>query len=94
MKSGKAIGTGRPKTLQPVCLINAGKLKSLTGLKRLSMTSNEIIYHIKQNREFSVIWAQFTREEKEEVIRRLETKEPSEIEKVLLEIKIGQNRLF
>lgn len=58
------------------------------------MTPSEAIYHIKQNRQLSEIWIHFSREEKEEVIRRLETKKPSEIEKVLLEIKTGQNRLF
>ncbi len=58
------------------------------------MTPSEAIYHIKQNRRFSEIWIKFSREEKEEVIRRLELKKPSEIEKVLLEIKTGQNRLF
>ena len=58
------------------------------------MTPSETIYHIKQNRRFSEIWIHFSRQEKEEVIRRLETKKPSEIEKVLLEIKTGQNRLF
>ncbi len=58
------------------------------------MTPSEAIYHIKQNRQLTEIWINFSREEKEEVIRRLETKKPSEIEKVLLEIKTGQNRLF
>ena len=58
------------------------------------MTPSEAIYHIKQNRHLSEIWTHFSREEKEKVIRRLETKKPTDIEKVLLEIKTGQNRLF
>ncbi len=58
------------------------------------MTPSKIIYHIKQNRQFSEIWTHLSREEKEEVVRRMETKTPSEIEKVLMEIKSGQNRLF
>ena len=58
------------------------------------MTPNEAVYHIKQNRQLSEIWMLFSREEKEEVIRRLATKKQCEIEKVLLEIKTGQYRLF
>ena len=58
------------------------------------MTPSKIIYHIKQNRQLSEIWMHLSREEKEEVVRRMETKTPSEIEKVLMEIKSGQNRLF
>lgn len=58
------------------------------------MTPNEVIYHIKQNRQFSEIWSHFSREEKEDVIRRLETQKPSDIEKVLIEVKTGQYRLF
>lgn len=58
------------------------------------MTSSEVIYHIKQDRQLSEIWKHFSRAEKEEVIRRLETTKPTEIERVLLEIKTGQNRLF
>lgn len=58
------------------------------------MKPSEIIYHIKQDRKLSDVWKQFSREEKEATIRRLETKAPAEIEKVLLEIKTGQNRLF
>jgi hypothetical protein len=58
------------------------------------MTPNEVIYHIKQNRQFTEIWAHFTREEKEDVVRRMETQKPQDIEKVLMEVKTGQNRLF
>ncbi len=58
------------------------------------MKPNETIYHIKQDKQFSEIWKQLSREEKEEVLRRLETKDANEIEKVLFEIKTGQNRLF
>ncbi len=58
------------------------------------MTPNEVIYHIKQNRQFTETWSHFTREEKEDVIRRMETQKPIDIEKVLIEVKTGQNRLF
>ncbi len=58
------------------------------------MTQSKIIYHIKQNRQLSEIWTHLSREEKENVVRLVETKKPSDIEKVLLEIKTGQNRLF
>ncbi len=58
------------------------------------MTANETIYHIKQDRRLSEIWTHFSREEKEDVIRRMETQTPNDIEKVLMEIKTGQNRLF
>lgn len=58
------------------------------------MTPSKIIYHIKQNRQLAEIWIHLSREEKENVVRRMETKTPSDIEKVLLEIKTGQNRLF
>lgn len=58
------------------------------------MTPNDVIYHIKQDRRLAEIWAQFSREEKEEVIRRLETRDRTELEKVLLEVKTGQYRLF
>ncbi len=58
------------------------------------MTANETIYHIKQDRHFSEIWAQFSRDEKEDVIRRMEKQTPFDLEKVLLEVKTGQNRLF
>ncbi len=60
----------------------------------IPMTANEIIYHIKQNRRFYEIWAHFSREEKEDVIRRMETQKPQNIEKVLIEVKTGQYRLF
>lgn len=67
----------------------------ITRLKlKVLMTPSKIIYHIKQNRQLSEIWTHLSREEKENVVRRMETKTPSDIEKVLLEIKTGQNRLF
>lgn len=58
------------------------------------MSPNEVTSHIRQDRTFSEIWSGFSREEKEDVIRRMENKEPIDIEKVLLEVKTGQNRLF
>jgi hypothetical protein len=58
------------------------------------MTPTDAIYHIKLSKEFTEIWTEFSREEKEEVLRRLETQESIDIEKVLNEIKTGQNRLF
>ena len=58
------------------------------------MTANEVIYHIKQSRQLTEIWSDFSRQEKEDVIKRMEQKEAIDIEKTLLEIKTGQNRLF
>ncbi len=59
-----------------------------------SMTPNEVIYYIRQNRELSETWKQLSREEKEDIIRRMETREKSDLPKTLLEVKTGQNRLF
>lgn len=58
------------------------------------MTPNEVIYHIKQTRQFTDMWARFSREEKEDVLRRMENQNEDDLEKVLLEVKTGQNRLF
>ena len=58
------------------------------------MTPNEVIYHIKQSRELSEIWKQFTRAEKEEVLSKMQNKEAIDLPKTLLEVKTGQNRLF
>jgi hypothetical protein len=58
------------------------------------MTANEVIYHINQDKNLSDIWKQFSREDKEEIIRRMENQLPNETEKVMLEVKTGQNRLF
>lgn len=58
------------------------------------MTPTEVIYYINENRKFVELWSHFSREEKEDVIRRMETQTPADIEKVLLEVKTGQNRLF
>lgn len=58
------------------------------------MTPNEVIYYIRQNRELAETWKQFSREEKEDIIRRMETREKSDLPKTLLEVKTGQNRLF
>ncbi|MCB1025623.1 MAG: hypothetical protein KDB79_14595 [Acidobacteria bacterium] len=58
------------------------------------MTPNQVIYQIKQSPDLSKIWAECTRDEKEEVVRRLETQDPEDVEKVLSEVKTGQNRLF
>ncbi|MEZ5343932.1 MAG: hypothetical protein R2681_00110 [Pyrinomonadaceae bacterium] len=58
------------------------------------MTPNQVIYEIKQSRDLAKVWAECSREEKEEVISRLESAESDEIEKVLCEVKTGQNRLF
>jgi predicted house-cleaning noncanonical NTP pyrophosphatase (MazG superfamily) len=58
------------------------------------MQPNKVIYHIKNDRKLTELWSHFTREEKEDVLRRMETQELADLEKVLLEIKTGQNRLF
>ncbi|MCW5959251.1 MAG: hypothetical protein KIS76_03760 [Pyrinomonadaceae bacterium] len=58
------------------------------------MTPNDVIYHIKQSKEFTDAWNHFSREEKEEVIKRLEDQSPKDIAKVLTEVKTGQYRLF
>jgi hypothetical protein len=58
------------------------------------MTPTDAIYNIKLSKEFTGIWTDLTREEKEEVLRRLASQEAIDIEKVLKEIKTGQNRLF
>lgn len=58
------------------------------------MTPNDVIYHIKLSKEFTEIWSHFTREEKEEVIERLAHQSAIDVEKVLKEVKTGQNRLF
>jgi hypothetical protein len=58
------------------------------------MNPNSVIYYIKQNKEFTTMWSEFSREEKELVLQKMESCESSDIEKVLLEVKTGQNRLF
>jgi hypothetical protein len=58
------------------------------------MTPNEVIYHINQKVEFSKIWSKLPREEKEDLLKKMETQKQIDLEKVLLEIKTGQNRLF
>jgi hypothetical protein len=58
------------------------------------MRPNEVIYHIKNDRKLTELWSQFNREEKEAVIERMKNQEPIDLEKVLLEVKTGQNRLF
>ena len=58
------------------------------------MTPNEVIYYINQEKKFVEIWKKFSREEKEEVLRRAKNSDSLELEKVLLEVKTGQNRLF
>jgi len=58
------------------------------------MTPNEVIYNIKQDPGFSAIWSELSREEKEDIVQKMETQDPVDLEKVLLEIKTGQNRLF
>jgi hypothetical protein len=58
------------------------------------MRANEVIYHIKQIRHLTEIWKEFSRQEKEDVIRRMANQETIDLEKVLLEVKTGQNRLF
>jgi hypothetical protein len=58
------------------------------------MRPNEVIYHIKNDRRLTEIWLQFTREEKEAVLERMKNQEIIDLEKVLLEVKTGQNRLF
>jgi hypothetical protein len=58
------------------------------------MRPNEVIYHIKNDRKLTELWSHFTREEKEDVLERMKHQEQTDLEKVLLEIKTGQNRLF
>jgi hypothetical protein len=58
------------------------------------MNPNSVIYYIKQNKDFTEMWSEFSREEKELVLQKMESGEPGDIEKVLLEVKTGQNRLF
>jgi hypothetical protein len=58
------------------------------------MRPNEVIYHIKNDRRLTELWLQFNREEKEAVIERMKHQDLVELEKVLLEVKTGQNRLF
>ena len=58
------------------------------------MRATEVIYHIKQFRHLTEIWKEFSRQEKEDVIKRMTDQEPIDLEKVLLEVKTGQNRLF
>jgi hypothetical protein len=58
------------------------------------MRPNEVIYHIKNDRRLTEIWSQFNREEKEAVLERMKNQDSVELEKVLLEVKTGQNRLF
>lgn len=58
------------------------------------MNPNEVIYHIRQSRDLSEKWKQLSRAEKEEVIRRMQTRQPVEVDKTLIEVKTGQNRLF
>ncbi len=40
------------------------------------------------------MWKQFTREEKEFVVSKMQLKETIDLHKTLLEVKTGQNRLF
>ncbi len=58
------------------------------------MTPNEVIYHLQQSRELSEIWKQFTRAEKEEVLKKMQNKQAIDLHKTLIEVKTGQNRLF
>jgi hypothetical protein len=58
------------------------------------MSPNSVIYYIKQNKEFTEMWKEFSREEKELVLKKMEVGETTDIERVLLEVKTGQNRLF
>lgn len=58
------------------------------------MNPNEVIYHIRQNRELSEMWRQFSRSEKEKVLELMQTRQKLELMKTLQEVKTGQNRLF
>jgi hypothetical protein len=58
------------------------------------MRPNKVIYHIKNDRRLTELWSQFNREEKEAVLERMKNQEIIDLEKVLLEVKTGQNRLF
>jgi hypothetical protein len=58
------------------------------------MNPNSVIYYIKQSKEFTEMWSNFSREEKELVLEKMESADVIDIEKVLLEVKTGQNRLF
>ncbi|MEZ5425152.1 MAG: hypothetical protein R2747_02700 [Pyrinomonadaceae bacterium] len=58
------------------------------------MKPNEVIYHIRQDRNLAAIWKKLTREEKTEVLTRMERQKPIDLERVLLEVKTRQYRLF
>ena len=59
------------------------------------MTPNEVIYQIRLDRKLSKIWKELRREEKKEVLRRLEDlSEFPEMERLLNEIKKKQKWLF
>jgi hypothetical protein len=58
------------------------------------MRPNEVIYHIRNDRNLTELWSHFTKAEKEDVLERMKNQELADIEKVLLEVKTGQNRLF
>ncbi len=62
--------------------------------KNFHMTPNEVIYSIKQDPRYSTIWTELSREEKEDIVKRMENSDSIDLEKVMLEIKTGQNRLF
>ena len=58
------------------------------------MMPNEVIYNVKQDPKFYEIWSELSREEKEDIVQRMENQQTDDLEKVLLELKTGQNRLF
>jgi hypothetical protein len=58
------------------------------------MKPNAVIYEIAQSKEYKDIWANFSKEEKQQVLDRMADRNADEIGKVLMEIKTGQYRLF
>ena len=58
------------------------------------MKANEVIYHIKQDRELTQTWSHFDRTEKEEVLSKMKEQTVKDIERGLREVKTGQNWLF
>ena len=59
------------------------------------MTPNEIIYQIRLDRELTKLWKELRRDEKEEVLRRLEnTNKLKDIKRLIEEVKSKQKWLF
>ena len=58
------------------------------------MTDGEGIYLIKQNKKLNGLWAEFTHSEKKLLVRLMQDRTEHDLEKTMLEIRTGQNRLF